>query len=261
MPELPDVEGFKRYFVRHAAGHRIVTVEVLDRALVRNATAPALERALDDRRFTRARRHGKWLIAETGGPCVLFHFGMTGLLAWSRSADERHPHDRVIFRLTDGELRYRNMRRFGGIWLARDAREREAVIGDLGPDALAVRRAEFHERIGGRRGAIKPVLMDQRLIAGLGNLLCDEVLWRARLNPFNRVPSIDERARDAIYDRMNEVLRESNRHGRVPPKEGWLTGVRDDRSGRCPRCGARLRRAPLGGRTTCWCPRCQRRRR
>jgi formamidopyrimidine-DNA glycosylase len=258
VPELPDVEGFRRYFARHATGKPIVGVEVLDRDLVRNATPRALGQALKGQRFERAARHGKWLIAETGGPDVLLHFGMTGLLHWSRDQSGRHPHDRVVFRFPDGELRYRDMRKFGGVWLARDDRELESVIGQLGPDATRVDRERFRELLARRRGQVKPALMDQTLIAGLGNLLVDEILWQARINPRKPIERLRERDIDRIHEAMTDVLREANRRGRVPTVEGWLTDVRDDRDARCPRDGTRLRREQVGGRTTVWCPRDQR---
>ena len=104
------------------------------------------------------------------------HFGMTGLLAWHREGEPRHRHDRLVFACEGGELRYRNMRRFGGFWLARDRDGRDAVTGPLGPDAAAVDRHRFVELVAGHRGQVKPVLMDQTVIAGLGNLLVDEIL-------------------------------------------------------------------------------------
>ena len=121
MPELPDVEGFRRHFARYGTGKPVVGVDVLDRELLRNATPQARARALKGRGFERASRHGKWLIAAAGGSELLLHFGMTGELHWSPGGDaDRHVHDRVVFVCDGGELRYRNMRRFGGVWLARD---------------------------------------------------------------------------------------------------------------------------------------------
>jgi formamidopyrimidine-DNA glycosylase len=259
LPELPDVEGFRRYLVRYGEGRRIAGVDVLDRAMARNRTPRTLDGALRGRTFTAALRHGKWLCAETGGPLVLMHFGMTGLLKAGHGADDRHPYDRVVFRFDDGELRYRDMRKFGGVWLARDEDERHAVQGPIGPDALAVSRDEFVERLTRRRGEIKPALMDQRTIAGLGNLLVDEILWRIRVNPRRLIGKLSEREIDAFYTTMGEVLRESNRRARVPALDGWLTAVRDRRDARCPRDGTPLRRTQVGGRTSVWCPRDQRR--
>src|SRR5205807_9421654 len=135
MPELPDVEGFRRFLAKHAQGRRIIRVDVLDHVLVRNRTSRSLQRALVGNCFAAPRRHGKWLIAPVGKAEVLMHFGMTGALAWSASAAGRHPHDRIVFVCEGGELRYNNMRRFGGIWLAQDEDERRRAAGPLGPDA------------------------------------------------------------------------------------------------------------------------------
>jgi formamidopyrimidine-DNA glycosylase len=258
VPELPDVEGFRRYLARYGRGRPIEGVEVLDRTMLRNASPQALGRALSGRTFTDPRRHGKWLYAETGGPIVLMHFGMTGLLKAGHDERDRHPHDRIVFRFRDGELRYRNMRKFGGVWLARDERERELVTGPLGPDAMDVSRAQLGELLAGRRGRMKPTLMDQTVIAGLGNLLVDEILWRTCINPRRPVARLSRRDLDRLHETMTRVLREANRHGRVPGLDGWLTGVRDQRGARCPRCGTTLRKEQIGGRTACWCPRDQR---
>jgi formamidopyrimidine-DNA glycosylase len=259
VPELPDVEGFRRYFSRHAAGERVERVEVLDRTMVRNSSAQGVRRALGGRRFEKPRRRGKWLIAPAGGPLILMHFGMTGLLAWSSDPSGRHPHDRVVFHLPGGQLAYRNMRKFGGLWLARDERQAEGVMGPLGPDAADLDRDAL-ARLADRRRAIKALLMDQKALAGVGNLLSDEVLWRARIHPRRRAGELSRRELSALHDALQDTIREANRHGRIPPKRGWLTAVRDE-GGDCPRCGRRVRRDTVAGRTACWCPRCQRKRR
>ncbi|MBV9046885.1 MAG: hypothetical protein JOY58_01365, partial [Solirubrobacterales bacterium] len=223
MPELPDVEGFRRYLARHAAGHRIVRVEVPDRELIRNSSASALSRAIIGQRFAHPLRHGKWLIAPVGELELLLHFGMTGFLRWSSARDRAHgdsshrqprdprgkprnPYDRVIFDCDDGELRYNNMRRFGGIWLARDERERAAVTGPLGPDAAALERRTFNELLSKRRGSIKAALMDQRLIAGIGNLLSDEILWRARVHPATPVASLGPNRRGRLFEALDATV-------------------------------------------------------
>lgn len=262
MPELPDVEGFRRYFARYAAGRQIERVEVRDPTLLRNAGAREFAPLLAGRRFGEPRRHGKLLLVDVADAdaTVVMHFGMTGLLHWTSDRGYRHRHDRVVFRLDHGQLAYRNMRKFGGIWIAHGEVALARITGPLGPDALEVSADRLRDLLARRRGAIKPALMDQRLIAGLGNLLCDEILWRSRVHPRTPVAALGDRHMVRIHEEMQTVLRESNRHARVPGKPGWLTGVRDERDARCPRCRTRLRRAQVGGRTTCWCPRCQRER-
>jgi formamidopyrimidine-DNA glycosylase len=257
MPELPDVEGFRRVLADNATGRAVERVEVLDRAMLRDATPHALGRALHGRTFEEPVRHGKWVIAPVNGPIVVMHFGMTGLLDWTGDGGERHRHDRIVFRCRGGQLRYRNMRRFGGVWLVRDAGELDALVGSLGPDAEGVDRREFDALLERRRGGVKAALMDQTLIAGLGNLLVDEILWRARIHPRRQVSSL-RRRRKALFAAMQDTLQASIPTGRVPAAEGWLTQVRERRDAACPRCGARLRKSTVAGRTSCWCPSCQR---
>jgi formamidopyrimidine-DNA glycosylase len=258
VPELPDVEGFRRYLARHAQGRRIVRVDVPDREIIRNRTPQALGRATHEKRFAAPQRHGKWLIAPVGDVELLLHFGMTGGLSWSSDGEGRDRYDRLILACDSGELRYNNMRRFGGVWLARDAAERVAVTGPLGPDAAGLGRDRFEQLIARRRGGVKAALMDQRLIAGIGNLLSDEILWRARIHPAADVNRLSPVRRLRLYDALQAAVGESVRYGRIPRGERWLTRVRDDRHGVCPRCGTRLRRATVAGRTACWCPRDQR---
>jgi formamidopyrimidine-DNA glycosylase len=116
----------------------------------------------------------------------------------------------------------------------------------------------FDELLDGRRGSVKAALMDQRLLAGVGNLLSDEILWRARIHPSAAVRSLGARRRARLHDALRTAVAESSRYGRVPHGERWLTRVRDDPAATCPRCGTRLRRGTIAGRTACWCPRCQR---
>jgi formamidopyrimidine-DNA glycosylase len=258
MPELPDVEGFRRYLTKHAQGRLILRVDVPDREIVRNRSPQALGRSLAGAAFAPPDRHGKWLIAPAGDVELLLHFGMTGELRFALDDSDRHPHDRAIFVCNGGELRYNNMRRFGGIWLAGDRAERDRVTGPLGPDAATLGPAEFEQLLRVRRGGIKAALMDQRLIAGVGNLLSDEITWRAHVHPATPVSSLGRARVRRLYEALHDAIGESIRYGRVPHGVRWLTRVRDDSEARCPRCATRLRRATIAGRTACWCPRCQR---
>lgn len=272
MPELPDVEGFRAVLARHATGRLVRQVEVADPGVLRGTSARRLDEALRGRRFTETARHGKWLIACTDGPVLLLHFGMTGSLHWSAGDEPRHRHDRVIFVLNgrtggnggdrggghdQGELRYRDMRKLKGLTLARDRREAGRVLAGLGPDTLEISAADFARLLAGRRAAVKAVLVDQHAIAGLGNLLADEILWRAGIFPRRRASDLTGDERRHLHRAMREVLRLAVRAGRVPPRPSWLTGMRDHPEAACPRCGTRLERGRIGGRATVWCPRCQ----
>jgi formamidopyrimidine-DNA glycosylase len=255
VPELPDVEGFRRTFAKHAEGKRVRGVRAVDRGMLRNSSPAGLGRALGGRRFASARRHGKLLICPTDGPALLLHFGMTGTFVWS---GDDHRHDRLVLELEHGDLHFRNMRRLGGIWLAKDDRQLERVEGRLGPDWLDVSRSDFEELLAKRRGSVKATLMDQGFAAGLGNLTADESLWQARIDPRRPVGELDDRERDVLYRKIQKVLRDSLPYGLVPGKRSWLTGARDRLDAVCPRCGSRLQRIRIAGRTTVFCPREQR---
>lgn len=254
------MEGFRRVLAEHAVGPRIRGVEVFDTGVLRGVSASALDERLRGRRFRQPRRHGKWLIVPVSNgrgdqTTVLLHFGMTGSLRWV-AGDDRHRHDRVTFLFAAGELRYRDMRKLQGLRLA-TGRELNRTLAALGPDALELSRDGLAEVLRGRRGKVKATLVDQSVIAGLGNLLADEILWRARINPYRACVHLGAAEIRRLHARMRGVLRQSIRDGRVPPRKSWLTGRRDEPSGSCPRCGTTLRRGRVGGRGTVWCPRCQ----
>lgn len=254
MPELPDVEGFRRVFAEHATGARVERVTVPAPDVLRNTSPQALGRALHARRFGEATRHGKWLcVATEGGPTVVWHFGMTGSLQWMEGGAPRHPHDRVVVIVDRGQLRLRMMRKLGGMWLARDADERAEITGPPGPDAWHVDRATFRQVLRGR-GSVKSALMNQQRLAGAGNLVADEVCWRAGVHPGATLAGLGDDERDRLHDALGEVLDAAVPTGRVPPRDDWLTGARDDEHARCPRCGAGLARDVLAGRSTRWCP-------
>jgi formamidopyrimidine-DNA glycosylase len=281
MPELPDVEGFRAVLAGHATGRPVRRVEVADAGVLRGVSARRLDEALRGHRFTETTRHGKWLIAGTDGPVLLLHFGMTGSLHWSADGEPRHRHDRVVFVLgkreggtrgkagdsgrggggradgQGGELRYRDMRKLKGLTLAADRDQAGRVLAGLGPDALEISAADLACLLAGRRAAVKAVLVDQHAIAGLGNLLADEILWRALIFPRRRASDLTGDERRRLHREMRAVLRAAVRAGRVPPRPSWLTGVRDHSEAACPRCGTRLERARIGGRATVWCPRDQ----
>lgn len=259
MPELPDVEGFRRKFNRHAKGQKVNRVRAAEASATRNTSPQALGRALRHRRFLGADRHGKWLLARTDGPTVVFHFGMTGSLAWSGEPGpvELERHDRLAFELGVGSLVYRSQRKLGGVWLARSGDEERAITGDLGPDADKIDMSTFVELMSSRKAGVKAALMDQKMLAGIGNELSDEVLWRARLHPSTSCTRFSDRELGRLHETMTSTIREANRHGRIPPKRGWLESVRDEHAPKCPRCQAPIRRGKAAGRTAYWCPRCQ----
>ncbi|WP_407688607.1 DNA-formamidopyrimidine glycosylase family protein [Mycobacterium sp. HUMS_1102779] len=224
---MPDVEGYRRELAGTLPGRRIRRVRVHDPGVLRNTTPQALGRRVDGHRFGDPRRHGKWLILPTDGPTLLIHSGMTGHPYHGADGAGRERHERLAIVLDEGELRYADLRKLRGVWLAAGGDDLARVTGPQGPDALGLGLRAFRGALAGRRGRLKTTLLDQSVIAGLGNLLVDELCWRARVLPKR-------------------------------PVDGLAGGdVRDEPEPHCPRCGAGLARGRVGGRTSLWCPRCQ----
>jgi formamidopyrimidine-DNA glycosylase len=255
VPELPDVEHFRRTFAAFGPGRTIRKVLVTDPGILRNADAAEVDGTMRRHRLGEPERRGKWLIAPTDGPALLIHFGMTGDLLWSPDASGRHPHDRVILVLDEGELRYRNMRKLGGAWLAASSTEVDELLGHLGPDALELSGRDVLELLRRRRGRIKAALMDQTFVAGVGNLLADEILWRSRIHPARTIDGLTEQERRTLARELRRVVRSTVDRYPGGFHSRWMRARGP--GGRCPRCGTTLARTVVGGRTTYSCPACQ----
>lgn len=152
VPELPDVEGFRRELAETLPGRRIRRVQVRDAGILRNTTAGTLARRLTGRHFGAPRRHGKWLILPTEGPTLLVHSGMTGRPYFAATGAAKIGHERLVVSLDQGELRYADLRKLRGVWLADDEHDIARVTGPQGPDALSLRLPAFRRALAGRRG-------------------------------------------------------------------------------------------------------------
>ncbi|WP_240809960.1 zinc finger domain-containing protein [Actinomadura sp. WMMA1423] len=149
------------------------------------------------------------------------------------------------------------MRKLQGVHLATDLQEADETLEPLGPDALDLSRDDLATTLSHHRGRLKTTLTDQSVIAGLGNLLADEICWRARINPLRPARDLDAAEITGLHRATRRVLRDSVKAERVPPRKTWLTGARDTPGPTCPRCGTPLESRRLSGRRTVWCPTCQ----
>ena len=255
MPELPEVEGYARYFARHALRQRIARVDIRDERVL--AVRPEqLVRVLRGREFTRVRRHGKHLFAEAGAQWLHLHFGMTGDLAYYRDAGDEPRFARVVWDFDGGaHLAFEDMRLFGVVDLTPSP---ESYIAEhaLGPDPLddGFTLARFRAIVAKRRGAVKAMLMSQDVIAGMGNLYADEALYQASIHPRRPADRLRDDEVRAIYTAMRRILREVIRYrekGGDWPRR-YLTMHREEGE-RCPRCGGTIVRTVVFGRTTYYC--------
>ena len=260
MPELPEVETVRSTLAPALAGRRLDRVDILDTRLVRPFEPLAVAGELEGERIDAVERRGKYLIFRfESGRSLLIHLRMTGSLRHAPGgslADDAHR--RAVVRLDDGsDVAYRDVRRFG-TWLLLEPGELEPYFAK-----------RLGERLAGRRAPIKAALLDQRTLAGMGNIYADEALWRARIHPLrpagalapdevNRVHAGVRQALKAGIARQGATLRDyatpDGRRGRMQ-----LEFKAYGRGGEpCERCGTPIERTRVAGRGTWYCPHCQR---
>jgi formamidopyrimidine-DNA glycosylase len=261
MPELPEVETFKRYLDSTSLHQRIVGVEVRDAYVLKRISARELVSRLKRRRFESSHRHGKHLFVRAGDQLWLrLHFGMTASLEYLNDGEGAPETTRVIFRFAHNcGLAFDDQRKFGEIELIEDVDEFLQTRG-LGPDALGISLSQLKAILGKHRGAVKAILLNQQLIAGIGNLYADEILFRARVHPLTEVARLSDADLQRLFRATRYVLERAialkTDFNRLP--KSWLLTHRG-KAGRCPRCGGALKSATIGGRTSWFCANCQKR--
>ena len=269
MPELPEVESARAVIEAGALGRVIDAVVDADTWVCRPHPPGEIRDALLGRRLTTAGRQGKSLWCETSGaggdpgPVLGLHLGMSGRVVVTdpagrpieggdrvrgraaTAADRDPAWDRFTLRFADGGgLRLFDKRRLGRVRLDPD-------LSRLGPDAERIRVADFRERIGRGAAPVKARLLDQSVVSGVGNLLADETLWQAGLDPRRRVDTLDREDLTALHRALRRAIRAAVRGGGVHTGEVIAHRGSGDH---CPRCGAEMQRATVGGRTTWFCP-------
>jgi formamidopyrimidine-DNA glycosylase len=261
MPELPDVEALARRLRRTVGGRRIRNVKVLSPSTVRSPDPRLFTRRLRGRRITRIWRRGKYLLIDLDRPLTLVvHLRMTGNFALAPRASPLPPHTRVVLDVDGEELRFIDQRRFGHMdLLPTPALKTFEGLRRLGEEPLGrgFTRVKLEALLRGRRGALKGLLLRQDLIAGIGNLYADEILFRARVLPARTAESLRPAELRRLHETVRSVLREATTAlSRNRAETGGLLDNRE-RGGVCPRCGRELSVARIAGRTTFFCRFCQ----
>ncbi len=254
MPELPEVEMARRYLRATALHQSIRAAEVRDDRILAGISATEFEQALAGNQFYCAMRHGKRLFLKLHDSLWLtLHLGLTGRLIYQESGAEEPSHTRLLISFEKGQnLAFDDPRIFGEVGLAKSP-QAFLVERKIGPDALQLDQDGFLEIMKGRKGLIKPALLNQRLIAGLGNLYADESLFQAGICPKTRGLTIGQLT--TLFSSIQEVLKKAlATHADLEElPDSYLLPHRHPQ-GRCPRDDALLRREKIGGRTCYYCP-------
>ncbi|MGI4894544.1 MAG: Fpg/Nei family DNA glycosylase [Janthinobacterium lividum] len=270
MPELPEVESARQVIEQGGLSRTIADVDDRDSYECRPHAPGDIRRALVGRTLTAAHRRGKsmWCDTSDSGPALGVHLGMSGriLISPPTRDDGKGAGEPLVggdyagpssnpatvkeewFRFTltfedGGQLRLFDKRRLGRVRLDPD-------LDALGPDAEEIGRDEFRDRVGRGTAPLKARLLDQSVLAGIGNLLADEVLWRSRISPRQPAGELHVEDLDGLRRELRAAIRHAVRHGGVHTGEV----IPHRKAGaHCPRCGAEMVHATVGGRTTWWC--------
>jgi formamidopyrimidine-DNA glycosylase len=257
MPELPDVQIFKQYFDATSLQRKIAAVIQCDADLLAGVSKTELQHRLSGKSFSATSRHGKYLFARFGEKDFLvLHFGMTGFLRAYKHEDKAPGHIGLLLRFTDGyHLAYDCRRRLGHISFT-DNPVHFIKGRKLGPDALALCAdpAGFAKRLQGHSGSIKALLMNQKVLAGIGNIYADEILFRAGLHPKKKTSDLDEEERRTLAVKTRHVLETAidRRAGAKGWPSSWLLPRRQPGKS-CPRCSGEIQRITVSGRSTYFC--------
>ncbi|MEW5785015.1 MAG: bifunctional DNA-formamidopyrimidine glycosylase/DNA-(apurinic or apyrimidinic site) lyase [Bacillota bacterium] len=271
MPELPEVEVIRRGLEPLLAAKTFAAPRILFAGSIRHPSAAQFRRRLPGRRIDGLGRIGKYLIIGLDCGELVVHLRMTGRLVFLERGKPPARHLRAALPFSDGSMLYfSDMRKFGGLWLLESAAERDLTgLGRLGPDIYEqVDRHRFEVLMRSRcRARLKPLLLDQRFVAGLGNIYVDESLFRSRLHPCRAVSTLSREEIARLYEAIRSVLEEGIGCGGTSARDYVdARGEQGDfqnrlsvygHKGRLCNCGTAVTRITVAGRGTYYCPQCQ----
>lgn len=256
MPELPEVEVYKQYFDGTSLGHKIVSIEIDDPRLVKHPNDEFIN-SLVGSSFFRSHRIGKFFFAEIDtGKVAVFHFGLTGNFYYFNDSEDTPRFTRVLFHFDNGfRLAFVNMRKFGWVDLIDDIEVYRKKRG-LGPDAQKISFEEFYKKFRKRKSVIKPKLLDQKLMAGIGNWIADEILYQSQLHPESLIENLSDGDIRNIYNKMQHILKvavqEDANYERFP--DYFFIHIRKMPEAKCFHTGAPIEKIEVGGRGTYFSP-------
>lgn len=272
MPELPEIETLAQEFQERLAGRTILAVSVFQKARVFKTPGEVLKKGLPGKKIESVSRRGKFLFLNLSrGFSLVFHLGMTGQLLWDPADVKRgdpHLHLQLAFEGSEEKLFFRDIRRFGSIYFWDGAKAGPEGVRKLGADPFKLTASEFGKIFKPRRGRIKSLLLDQRLMAGLGNIYADESLFRSGLDPRRRPFRVSQLKLEALHRAVCEVLSEAVQCGGSSiddyvHSDGSRGGFQEHHrvygkaGSPCLACGTAIRRVVLAGRSSFFCPKCQ----
>jgi formamidopyrimidine-DNA glycosylase len=257
MPELPEVETFKRYFDSTSLNQVIQNVTVNDdRVLL--VSEILFKESLIGGEFENTIRHGKYFLAQINSKYLVFHFGMTGDLVYYSSKDPEPKYGKVIFQFDNGHsLAYISSRMFGKLDIVASLEELRKKK-KLGPDAFKMNYQEFIEAIKKRTAIMKSALLNQSIISGVGNIYSDEILFRSGIHPKRKINSLNEVELEKLFKNTKDILSYGiEKKGELELYSDSFLIPHRAKEEHCPNCGNSIERYEISGRHGFFCNKCQ----
>lgn len=264
MPELPEVEVQRRYVADTSLHKKVERVNILDTDVIRGVSSHEFKSGLEGATFEDVKRRGKFLEVSTDSRHdLVVHFGMTGHLEYVPTASAYEKYARVTFTFAgEYDLRYLAVRKLGGLYLVPHGNFSQIpTIRTMGPEPLSplFGHPTFLQMIEGRSAMVKALLLDQSFIAGIGNVYGDEILFQAGIRPDRRASELDAPEVARLFKELTRVIKKAiHRKARLQGLEASFLALHRSAGERCPRCESRIDRVKVSGRTSYYCPRCQR---
>lgn len=257
MPELPEVETFKRYLDSTSLHKKIYSAEVRNTKILGKVSSALFKRKLKGERLTSTQRHGKNLFVElSNSRWIIMHFGMTGFLKYFKNDGQAPKHVRVLINFSNGyHLAYNCTRMLGKIDLIDNASD-YIEKKKLGVDPIEgkLKEEDFNNLFKNRSGSIKSALMNQNILAGIGNIYSDEILFQSGIHPATQVKRLKKTDLKNIYTKMNLVLKRAISLKADPDKlpRSYLIVNRNNGED-CPKCSGKIKKQTIGGRSSYFC--------
>ncbi len=257
MPELPEVETYKRYLDKTSLKQVIKEVKIIDTRVL-NVDDSYLIKSVKDKHFESSTRHGKYVLVHLKPKYLVLHFGMTGELEYYNKKEDDPKFCKVIFQFKNGfNLAYISRRMFGKLDIV-DSIQEFIAKKKLGPDAFKMSLEEFKEATNRRTAILKNALLNQSFVAGIGNIYSDEILFRTKLHPKTKIDSLNESKIKELYDNIKGVLKfgiEKQGDLSIYPNSFLIPHRKKEEQ--CPICNTEIERFELSGRHGFYCPSCQ----
>lgn len=259
MPELPEVESFRKYFEATSLNQRIEKIILRSPTLLKDTSERALKKNLEGQSFKATFRHGKYLfVSISNGKWLMLHFGMTGDLYYFSPEEAAPEHYAMLIVFAhENQLAFQDRRKLGRIEIVSDPQRFTEEEG-YGPDALTIEVDEFTTRLNKRKLAIKTALMNQKIVAGVGNEFSDEILFLSGIHPESMSNKLGMVQLKSIWKHMKKVLEDAVRHNADRDKLKQYFFLENRKAGLpCPRGNGKTQFKTVGGRSAYFCPACQ----